>query len=194
VLDLSNVDNPRYAEANGEVARNPGSVGKIIVALGLYQALADLYPDDLDQRWRILHDTEIIADEFIISDHHTVRMWDHDNEKLVRRPLAVGDRASMMEYVDWMISPSANAAAATLTKHGMSLTKFGHNYPVSEEVSKNYFSNTPRAQLTEQLAKFIQTPVTRNGFDLNEIRQGSFLPTPVKREFKERRVTRPQGR
>ncbi len=175
VLDLSDVDNPRYAEVNGEVARNPGSVGKIIVALGLYQALADLYPDDLDQRWRILHDAEIIADEFIISDHHTVRMWDRENEKLVRRPLAVGDRASMMEYVDWMISPSANAAAATLTKHGMLLTKFGHDYPVSEEVSKNYFANTPRAELTEQLAKFIQTPVTRNGFDLNKIRQGSFF-------------------
>ncbi len=114
VLDLSDVDNPRYAEVNGEVARNPGSVGKIIVALGLYQALADLYPDDLDQRWRILHDTEIIADEFIISDHHTVRMWDRENEKLVRRPLAVGDRASMMEYVDWMISPSATIIFPTL--------------------------------------------------------------------------------
>ncbi len=175
VLDLSDVDNPRYAEVNGEVARNPGSVGKIVVALGIFQALADLYPDDLEQRWRVLRGTEIIADEFIISDHHTVRMWDRENEKLVRRPLAIGDRASMMEYVDWMISPSANAAAATLTKHGMLLTKFGHDYPVGEEISKNYFSNTPRAELTEQLAKFIQLPVTRNGFDLNKIRQGSFF-------------------
>ena len=175
VLDLSDVDNPRYAEVNGDVARNPGSVGKIVVALGLYQALADLYPDDIDARWRMLRETEIIADDFIISDHHTVRMWDRENEKLIRRPLAIGDRASMMEYVDWMISPSANAAAATLTKHGMLLTKFGRDYPVSEKVSKDYFANTPRTELTEQLATFIQSPVSRNGFDLNKIRQGSFF-------------------
>jgi len=182
VLDLSDVDNPRYAEVNGEVARNPGSVGKIVVALGLYQALADLYPNDLDARWGLLRNTEIIADEFIISDHHTVRMWDRENEKLIRRPLAIGDRASMMEYVDWMISPSANAAAATLTKHGMLLTKFGKDYPVSEEVSKDYFANTPRAELTEQLALFIQSPVTRNGFDLNKIRQGSFFTRTGKKK------------
>ena len=98
VLDLSDVDNPRYAEVNGEVARNPGSVGKILVALGIYQALADLFPDDLDARWRVLTDTEIIADEFIISDHHTVRIWDRENEKLIRRPLTIGDRATMMEF------------------------------------------------------------------------------------------------
>ncbi len=182
VLDLSDVDNPRYAEVNGEVARNPGSVGKIVVALGLYQALADLYPDDLDARWGMLRNTEIIADEFIISDHHTVRMWDRENEKLIRRPLAIGDRASMMEYVDWMISPSANAAAATLTKHGMLLTKFGKDYPVSEEVSQSYFANTPRAELTEQLAIFLQAPVTRNGFDLNKIRQGSFFTRTGKKK------------
>ena len=185
VLDLSDVDNPRFAEVNGDVARNPGSVGKLVVALGLYQALADLYPDDpddLDARWRILRDTEIIADEFIVSDHHTVRMWDRENEKLVRRPLAIGDRASMMEYVDWMISPSANAAAATLMKHGILLTKFGHDYPVSEEVSKKYFANTPRAELTAELATFIQSPVTRNGFDLDKIRQGSFFTRTGKKK------------
>ena len=182
VLDLSDVDNPRYAEVNGEVARNPGSVGKILVALGLYQALADLYPDDIDARWRVLRDTEIIADEFIISDSHTVKIWDRENEKLIRRPLIIGDRASMMEYIDWMISPSANAAAATLTKHGMLLTKFGHDYPVSEAVSKDYFANTPRAELTAQLATFIESPVARNGFDLDKIRQGSFFTHTGKRK------------
>lgn len=182
VLDLSDLDDPRYAEVNGEVARNPGSVGKILVALGIYQALADLYPEDLDARWRILRDTEIIADEFIISDHHTVRMWDRENEKLIRRPLRIGDRGSMMEFLDWMLSPSANAAAATLTKHGMLLTRFGRDYPVSQARARNYFANTPRAELSDQLARFIQSPVTRNGFDLNKIRQGSFFTRTGKKK------------
>jgi len=182
VLDLSDMDNPRYAEVNGNVARNPGSVGKIVVALGIFQALADLYPDDLEARWRIMRDTEIIADEFIISDSHTVRMWDRENEKLIRRPLAVDDRGSMFEFLDWMASPSSNAAAATLTKHGMLLTRFGVDYPVSETMSKDYFANTPRAELTDQLAKFIQSPVTRNGLDLAQIRQGSFFTRTGKRK------------
>lgn len=182
VLDLSDPDNPRYAEVNGEVARNPGSVGKLLVALGIYQALADLYPADLEARWRILRDTEIIADEFIISDHHTVRLWDRENERLIRRPLMIGDRATMMEYLDWMLSPSANAAAATLTKHGMLLTKFGYDYPLSAARAQEYFANTPRAELTAQLATFIQSPVTRNGFDLNKIRQGSFFTRTGKKK------------
>lgn len=175
VLDLSDMDSPRYAEVNGNVARNPGSVGKILVALGIFQALADYYPDDLDARWRVLRDTEIVADEFIISDSHTVRMWDRANEKLIRRPLQVGDRGSLFEYLDWMASPSSNAAAATLTKHGMLLSEFGTDYPVDEATSKAYFANTPRQDLTRRLATFIEAPVTRNGLDLKQIRQGSFF-------------------
>lgn len=175
VLDLSNLAEPRYAEINGDVTRNPGSVGKILVALGIFQALADYYPEDLDARWRVLRDTEIVADEFIISDSHTVRMWDRTNEKLIRRPLQLGDRGSLFEYLDWMASPSSNAAAATLTKHGMLLSKFGTDYPVDEATAKAYFANTPRQDLTRRLATFIEKPITQNGLDLKQIRQGSFF-------------------
>lgn len=182
VLDLSDPENPRYAEVNGDVARNPGSVGKLVVALGLFQALADLYPDDLTARWNMLHDTQIVADEFIISDSHTVRMWDRENEKLIRRPLKIGDSGSMLEYLDWMVSPSANAAAATLTKHGMLLTHFGRGYPVDEATGKDYFATSARSALTEQLATFIQTPLIRNGLDLTKLRQGSFFTHTGKRK------------
>ena len=182
VLDLSDMNNPRYAEVNPNVARNPGSVGKILVGLGIYQALADHYPDDLEARWRVLHDTEIVADEFIISDSHTVRMWDRKNEKLIRRPLKIGDRGSLMEFLDWMFSPSSNAAGATLTKHGMLLSHFGRAYPVSEAVAKDYFANTPRAQLSADLATFIEAPVTRNGLDLKTLRQGSFFTRTGKKK------------
>ena len=45
VLDVSDPSRPRYAELNGNQAMNAGSVGKILVALAWFQALADLYPD-----------------------------------------------------------------------------------------------------------------------------------------------------
>ena len=48
VLDLSDPDRPRYAEHRGDHRQNVGSVGKVLVALGFFQALADAWPEDLD--------------------------------------------------------------------------------------------------------------------------------------------------
>ena len=45
VLDLTDPNNPRYAEHLGDYQQNVGSVGKLLVALGLFQALAE--PDNL---------------------------------------------------------------------------------------------------------------------------------------------------
>ena len=48
---------PRYAEWNGGVRQNPGSVGKLLVALAIFQALADAWPDDIPARERVLRET-----------------------------------------------------------------------------------------------------------------------------------------
>ena len=71
VLDLTDLENPRYAEHRGDYRQNVGSVGKLLVALGYFQALADTWPDDLDRRKAILRDTIMTADDFSHSDHHT---------------------------------------------------------------------------------------------------------------------------
>jgi len=182
ILDLSDPAAPRYAEVNGEVLRNPGSVGKLLVALAFFQALADLYPDDEQKRFDILKSTVVTADEFVLSDSHTVRRWDREHERLVRRPLAPGDRGTLFEYMDWMLSASSNSAAAALMKEGMLLQAFGTRYPVPFEEGKRYFKETPRAELTSALARFIQEPVTRNGLDLAQLRQGSFFTATGKRK------------
>lgn len=182
ILDLTDPANPRYAEVNGEVLRNPGSVGKLMVALAFFQALADLYPDDEQERFEILKNTVVTADEFVLSDSHTVRRWDRENERLIRRPLAPGDRGTLFEYLDWMISASSNSAAAAVMKEGMLLKHFGTRYPVPFDEGKRYFAQTPRAELTKALAEFIETPVTRNGLDLAQLRQGSFFTATGKRK------------
>ncbi len=64
VLDITDPDHPLYAEYRGDYRQNVGSVGKILVALGLFQALADTWPDDLERRKAILRDTMITADDF----------------------------------------------------------------------------------------------------------------------------------
>ena len=175
LLDLSDRNNPRYGEWNGNVQQNPGSVGKLLVSLALFQALADIYPDDIDARQRVLTDTVVTADVFSVYDHHTVPFWDEATQKYTRRPLKEGDRGTLYTYLDWMMSPSSNSAAGMMQKELILLTHFGDRYPVSQAESDAFFADTPKADLGEIFERAIQEPITRNGLDLDSLRQGSFF-------------------
>jgi hypothetical protein len=180
VLDLSNPDAPRYAEHRGEVRINPGSVGKLVVAMAIFQLLADLYPKDKAARLRILHDTVVTADDFIRYDTHPVSIRDPDSGRLLRRRLHIGDRGNLWEFLDWMLSASSNAAASMVIKQGMLLKQFGHSYPVSKEEQDRFFRDTPKQQLSNILAEVLQTPVARNGLDPARLRQGAFFTAIAK--------------
>lgn len=175
VLDLTDLDNPRYAEHRGDHRQNVGSVGKLLVALGLFQALADTWPNDLERRTAILRDTVMTADDFSHSDHHTVRIFNVETRELIRRRLADGDQGSVWEYLDWMLSVSSNSAAAMVMRDAMLLRHFGKDYPVSEAEISSFFSNTPSRELTALFQATFWDPVTRNGLPLDQIRQGSFF-------------------
>ena len=175
VLDLSDLNNIRYAEHNGNERRNPGSVGKIIVATAVFQALADTYPDDIDKRLEILRNTTITADDFILRDSHKVRFWNPETRQLTRRPLQIGDRGSLYEWLDWMLSASSNAAAATMQEHAMLINNYGTAYPPTNEAAAAFFSDTPKKDLGDLLVRTIQDPLSRNGIDLEQMRQGSFF-------------------
>jgi hypothetical protein len=175
VLDLTDLENLRYAEYRGDHRQNVGSVGKLLAALGMFQALADTWPDDLERRTEILRDTIMTADDFSHSDHHTIRIFDVESRELVRRPIQDGDQGSVWEYLDWMLSVSSNSAAAMVMRDGMLLRHFGKAYPVSEAEIKTFFADTPGAELTRLFQATFWEPVTRNGFSLDQIRQGSFF-------------------
>jgi len=181
VLDLSNPGNPRYAEHRGDYRQNIGSVGKLIVALGLFQALADAWPNDSGQRIRVLRDTLVTADEFSQSDHHKLRIFDVENRKLTRRTMNIGDQGSLWEYLDWMLSVSSNSAAAMTMREAMLLRQYGKAYPPSEQEIKRFFRETPAKELTALFQRTFFEPVTRNGLDLEKLRQGSFFTRQGKR-------------
>jgi hypothetical protein len=181
LLDLSDKENPRYAEWQGSQKQNPGSIGKILISLGIFQALADIYPEKIEKRQQILRDTIITADDFSKGDHHSVRFYDVETHRLSQHPIHVGDRASLYTYLDWMMSPSSNAAAAMLQKHLILLTHFGENYPPSPKEEKKFFQETSKKQLGEIFLNAITSPVTRAGLDIDEIRQGSFFTSTGKR-------------
>jgi hypothetical protein len=174
VLDISNPDNPRYAEHRGDYTQNVGSVGKIVVALAVFQAMADIWPDVTD-RTRVLKETIVTADSFSHSDHHTVRMFDVENQKLTRRAIHDGDQATLWEYLDWMVSPSSNSAAAMLMRDAMLMRQYGADYPPPEAEIRRFFRETPKKELTALFETTFYEPLTRNGFDLEQFRQGSFF-------------------
>ncbi|MGZ8254954.1 MAG: serine hydrolase, partial [Burkholderiaceae bacterium] len=181
VLDLSDPAKPRYAEHNGDYRQNVGSVGKIVVALALFQALADAHPNDLEARQRILKTTTVTADGFSQYDHHTVRIFNVETKSLVRRAIQVGDRATLLEFVDWMMSPSSNSAAGMVMREAMLLRHFGAAYPVPEAEIKRFFGQTPKGELTALFEKTFFEPITRNGLDLAQLRQGSFFTATGKK-------------
>jgi hypothetical protein len=181
LLDLTDLANPRYAEHNATMRLNPGSVGKVIVALGFFQALSDAYADDVEARRKVLRDTVVTADRFIRTDGHTVPIWHPGAPKVTKRPLREGDAANLWTYLDWMCSASSNAAASMMQRELLLVRRFGREYPVEPDRARAYFDTTEKTRLQADLAGAIQSPVTRNGLDLGEIRQGSFFTREGKR-------------
>ena len=175
VLDLSKPEKPRYAEYRGDYRQNVGSVGKIVVALGLFQALADAWPDDIAKRRDILKNTYITADEFSHWDHHKIRIFDVEAKKLTRRTMKDGDYGSLWEYLDWTLSVSSNAAAAMTMRNAMLLKQYGKAYPPPEDEIQRFFKETPKKELTALFQATFFDPITRNGLDITKLRQGSFF-------------------
>lgn len=175
VLDLTDPNHPVYAEHNGQVPRTPGSVGKLAGALGLFQALADIHSGAPEKRVAFLRNTWITADEFINHDHHKVRLWEPEKHTLSIRPLRIGDRGSLWDYLDWMLSASSNAAASMIMEQAMLLRHFGKDYPLSAEARKRFFDTTPRHELADLFVATFHDALRRNGIDLSKFSQGNFF-------------------
>jgi hypothetical protein len=181
ILDLTNLEQPRYADHQSTLRASPGSIGKIMIALGLFQALADIYPHDIEGRLSVLRNTVVAADEFITSDHHVVPFWEPGQARVRYRKIQIGDQASLWTYLDWMLSASSNAAASMVIRELMLLVHFGAAYPVGDVQLHQFFKSTPRKELSALLVRALQDPVVRNGLDLEQLRQGSFFTRQGKR-------------
>ncbi len=175
LLDLSDPQNPRYAVHNGDLQANVGSVGKILVALALFQKLADLYPNDIPARERVLRDTHLVADAFSQYDHHKVPFYDLEKKKRISRQIRIGDKATLWEFMDWMLSASSNSAAGVVQKELIALSHFGKRYPVSAEEEAAFFANTSYQELGRIQGEAMGSAVQRNGLDLQHFRQGSMF-------------------
>lgn len=175
VLDLTDPTRPVYAAHQEERMMNPASVGKVLVAVGFFQALADAYPGDLGARQKILFDTTVAANSFIRRDHHEVPFWAFGDEVIERRPIVESDAANLWTWLDWMLSPSSNAAGSVVLQQAMLLQHFGKAYPVSLEQAESYYDDTSPARLRADLVRVLQDSLRRSGLNPGQLRQGSFF-------------------
>ncbi len=183
LLDLSDPDRPVYAEHRGDVAFNPGSVGKILIALGVFQKLADLYPADVEARRTILRETRVRADTFILSPSHEVPFWKPGDARVARRKVAIGDEGNLWTFLDWTLSASSNSAASMTLQQLVLIEHFGLAYPAPPEVMRAFLDETPKASLSSLLKDALQSPVTRNGLPIEKLRQGGFFTSEAKRRI-----------
>ncbi len=175
LLDLSHPQQPIYAEHRAQKSFNPGSLGKILIAIGIFQTLADRYPDDLAARRQLLRTRQLTADQFIRTDDHKVPFWNAEQQRLSYRKINEGDRANLWTWLDWMLSPSSNAAAAMVLREYLLMLQFGERYPVGPRTAADFFRQTPKKKLTQLLIRGLHEPMQRNGLDPQRLRQGGFF-------------------
>jgi hypothetical protein len=175
VLDLTDPEHPVYATHQADLQANVGSVGKILVALAVFQTLAGLYPDDIAARVRVLRDTRVTADAFSQYDHHVVPFFNLELRQRKSRAIHIGDEASLWEFMDWMLSASSNSAAGMVQKELIALAHFGRRYPVPAEEEAAYFATASYDPLGLIMAATMNEALLKNGLDPEKIRQASFF-------------------
>lgn len=180
LIDITDPLAPRYAAIDPHTEYLPGSVGKLLVSVGLFDALAEVWPDP-DRRLEVLRETWATADEFVQWDSHTVPIVDMEAGTLRNRPIQVGDRFTLFEWLDHMLSPSSNAAGAFTWKQAMLVRAFGQGYPPTAEQEAAWWAATAPLERQELAVRTIVEPLQDVGLDTEAIRQGTMFTDTGKR-------------
>jgi len=176
VLDITDPMRPIYAAYDDRRTFIPASTGKVLVAFTLLQTLAQVFPRDIAARERLLRESIITADDFILTDDsHEVPFWDRDQGTISFRPVQIGDRANLWTYLDWMISASSNAAASTVMKQVLLLNHFRAAYPPSPASEEVFFTYNSPERLASQYQSITRRAFELNGFAPEGLMQASFF-------------------
>ena len=178
VLDVHRSGRPRYAEHRGDDKQNVGSVGKIVVRLALFQARATLPRRHRGAPGGCGGPPSSPPRLLAVRPPHR-GMFDPD-ETLTRRPIQIGDRASLWEYVDWMRSRARTRRPGWSCREAHAAPAVRPRVSPAEAetaVSSGHAEGRPHAPLRQDLLR----AVTRNGLDLDRLRQGSVFTAGGKR-------------
>lgn len=172
VVDISDPDRIAWAGIRPDTKQNPGSVGKVMTMIGLFDALARAFPET-DDRARILRETEVDAGDWVLGSSNDVPHYDAATGFNRFGPVRPDNRLRLSEWIDHMISPSANAAASVVWREAILIRNFGSEYPIGTERADAFFRDTPKKQLTGLGLSVIGEPLHRAGINVQDIQQGS---------------------
>ncbi len=176
VLDISDVNNIRYAERNETAGYQPGSVGKLAVLHGLFVQLAKIYPDSWEKRTALLKNKSVKAGPWGLTDEHTIPIYNIEKNTLVKRQVIASDVFTLYEWADHMLSVSNNGAASIVWREVLLMAAFGDAYPeLTQEEADVYFKETPRKELTDLGNDVVNLPLRDLGITADEWRLGSFF-------------------
>ena len=176
VLDISDVNNIRYAERNETAGYQPGSVGKLAVLHGLFVQLAKMYPDSWEKRTALLKNKSVKAGPWGLTDEHTIPIYNIEKNTLVKRQVIASDVFTLYEWADHMLSVSNNGAASIVWREVLLMAAFGDAYPeLTQEEADVYFKETPRKELTDLGNDVVNLPLRDLGISADEWRLGSFF-------------------
>ncbi len=181
LLDITDPAQPRYAAVRESEGYIPGSVGKLLVMTGLFHELAKRFPSDIAARARLLRDTRIVADRWVLPNSHQIPVVNEDMTAVTYRAVRVGDEFTLWEWVDHMISPSSNAAGSLVWKQVMLMDAFGTAYPPSAAAEEAFFRDTRKPELTARSLRVLEDPLLALGLDTAQLRLGTFFTRTASR-------------
>jgi hypothetical protein len=172
VADITDPEAIAWAGVRADETQYPGSVGKLACAVALFDGLRRAFPDPAD-RERVLRETIIEADAWSAGDSHGVPVYDDATGLNHSRPVRVGDRFTLSEWLDHALSASANSAGAMLWREAMILRKLGSAYPGTPEQRAAVLA-LPKQELYELSQAIIVEPFVAMGIDPTKFRQATF--------------------
>jgi hypothetical protein len=173
LLDISPNRPLRYARRQDERGFQPGSVGKLAVATGLFCELENIYPDSFALRQKLLKERFVRGGSWAVYDEHTVPFYKPETGEFFKRQVQEKDVFSLYEWADHMLSVSNNGAASVVWREAILMRVFGKKYlELTEEEANAYFKETPKAKLADIAVSVVNEPLRSLGITEDEWRLG----------------------
>lgn len=176
VMDITAGRAPRYAKRQENRQFQPGSVGKLAIAVGFFNELSKLYPGSFRKRMALMRDKRVRAGQWGVKDEHTVPVFNPETRQLVKRQVTPNDVFSLYEWIDHMLSVSNNGAASVVWREAILMNVFGDRYPdLTEEAANAYFKETAKAVLMDKQLEVVNDPLRKLGIGPDEWRLGTLF-------------------
>lgn len=175
LLDITPGKPVRYAAYQFDRLFAPGSVGKLAIAAGVFTELARIYPDDPQKRQDLLRTHQVRAGRWGVGDEHPVPIFDVDDHSFVSRPVVAEDVFSLYEWIDHMVSASANSAASVVWREVILMRQFGTAYPPSPEDEEAFWTTTSKTALQQMSLSVVNDPLRKVGIRKDDWQLGTFF-------------------